>query len=80
MRKFAVIAFATTTDAIILEKYFKNNNISGRLIPIPEIISAGCGLAWKSESDDIENLKKILHEGNLKWELIELVEFKGDTK
>lgn len=41
-----VVTFYTTTDAMGMEKYCKQENVPGRLIPVPKSISAGCGLAW----------------------------------
>lgn len=52
-----VVAFRTATAAMALEKYCCENQIPGRLIPIPREITAGCGLAWSappSARDDIE--------------------------
>jgi hypothetical protein len=51
-----VIAFDATSDAFAAEDVFRQNGLSGRLIPLPESISAGCGLAWRAES----NLEKEL--------------------
>lgn len=41
-----LITFHTTTGAIAMEKYCKEHSIPGRLIPVPEVITAGCGMAW----------------------------------
>ena len=41
-----VITFHTTTEAMAMESACKKENADGRLIPVPRIISAGCGLAW----------------------------------
>ena len=46
-----VIAFDATSDAFAAEDVFRQNGLSGRLIPLPESISAGCGLAWRAESN-----------------------------
>lgn len=51
-----VIAFDATSDAFAAEDVFRKNKLSGRLIPLPESISAGCGLAWRAEP----NLEKEL--------------------
>ncbi len=51
-----VISFESTTHAMAVEDYCLKNNIPGRLIPLPKEISAGCGLAWKSELRDKELL------------------------
>lgn len=41
-----VITFHTTTEAMAMEAACKQEHADGRLIPVPRIISAGCGLAW----------------------------------
>lgn len=43
-----VISFASTTMALAMEKKCKEEQMDGRLIPLPKEISAGCGLAWSS--------------------------------
>lgn len=43
-----VVAFHTTTDALTMEAYCGANNVPGRLIPLPTIISAGCGMCWSA--------------------------------
>ena len=57
-----VITFHSTSDAIAMEKVCKERQISGRLIPIPQVISAGCGLAWSSGLEEREHLKKTMQE------------------
>ncbi len=47
-----VTAFYTTHDAMAFEEYCHENNIPGRLIPLPGEISAGCGLAWSSPPEE----------------------------
>ena len=49
-----VITFFTTTDAMAMEKFCKEENADGRIIPVPGSISADCGLAWcaKNERED----------------------------
>lgn len=41
-----IVTFYTTADAMALEKYCKEQQVPGRLIPVPRAISAGCGLSW----------------------------------
>lgn len=53
-----VITFHTTADAMAMEKACKENHVPGRLIPVPRVISAGCGLSWCS---DLENREEITH-------------------
>lgn len=37
-----------------MERYCLANAIPGRLIPLPEEVSAGCGVAWRMEPGDWE--------------------------
>ena len=57
-----VITFDTTTDAMMMEDFAKAGDFGGRLIPIPNQISAGCGLAFEAEMTDINQIKKILED------------------
>lgn len=43
---YVVVTFDTTSQAIHFEQ---SCTIEGRLIPLPSSISAGCGLAWRSD-------------------------------
>ena len=51
-----VISFATTADAILFEKKATAAQLPGRLIPLPPVISAGCGMAWKIKKQEADNL------------------------
>ncbi len=62
-RLYMVLTFATTTDAMAAEKFCLDNGIGGRLIPVPQEISAGCGLAWRMAPEDFLLLEQ-LHD---KW-------------
>ena len=46
-----VITFHTTTEAMAMERVCKDTEAPGRLIPVPRVISAGCGLAWCADLD-----------------------------
>lgn len=41
-----VITFFTTTDAMAMEQFCREDGADGRIIPVPGHITAGCGLAW----------------------------------
>ena len=47
-----VVTFHTTADAMAMEKACKEHEVNGRLIPVPRVISAGCGLAWCAEPEE----------------------------
>ena len=57
-----VISFKKTVDAMAVEEYCLKNNVSGRLIPLPKEISAGCGLAWKCDVSQVDEMKKVFSE------------------
>ena len=52
-----ILTFYTTADAMACEDVCKKSGIAGRLIPVPRQLSAGCGMAWKS---DIQDKKAVL--------------------
>ena len=66
--KQLVITFSTTTAAMAMEKRAQEMEISGRLIPLPSEISAGCGLSWKTKPEEKEKMLVFLEEEKLKWE------------
>lgn len=63
-----IISFDKTTDAIALEEYCLRNKISGRLIPLPKEISAGCGLAWKCEIAQKDEMEKVMKNVNIVYD------------
>ena len=63
-----VVTFATTTAAMEMERKAEEEQIPGRLIPLPSEISAGCGLAWKTELSEKESLIPFLEQAKLRCE------------
>lgn len=63
-----IVTFHTTADAMAMEKACKENDAPGRLIPVPRVISSGCGLAWCAELEDREHIKTVLEKVGLKEE------------
>lgn len=41
-----VVTFYTTAEALKTEQLARQRGLEGRLIPVPQVLSAGCGLAW----------------------------------
>ena len=39
-----IVVFATTTDAMHMEQVCRAQGTPGRLVPIPQQLSAGCGI------------------------------------
>ena len=68
------ITFYTTAEAMATESVCRENNLSGKLVPVPRVLSAGCGIAWECspilkpsllellEKEDIEPLIEMLKE------------------
>ena len=63
-----VVSFNKTIDAMAVEDYCIKNNVAGRLIPLPKEISAGCGLAWKCDVQEKENITKVLQNLSIKYD------------
>ena len=76
-RPFAVIAFASTEQALAAEAMFTKTGLPGRMIPIPSQVSAGCGLAWKAEAGEEQALLGALRESGIGFEKHAVVELFG---
>jgi len=63
-----IITFHTTADAMAMEKVCKEANAPGRLIPVPRVISSGCGLAWCAELAEKNSLLAVMEKVGLKQE------------
>lgn len=76
-RPALMIAFDSTSQAIAAEKLFQENNLPGRMIPIPAQVSAGCGLAWRAEVDEKQVLLDALSKAALSYAACAVVEMFG---
>ena len=63
-----VVTFHTTADAMAMEKACKAEEVPGRLIPVPRVISAGCGLAWAAPLEAVEQIKHVMQEKGIERE------------
>ena len=61
-----VITFHTTTEAMAMESICKKECADGRLIPVPRVISAGCGLAWCADLASEEALTALMQSNNIR--------------
>lgn len=69
-----VIAFDTTAAALAFEAAAPSVGLTGRLIPVPTAITAGCGLAWRDEPSSRDAARALLEkEGISGASLYELV-------
>jgi len=67
-KEFTVLSFTTTTDAMAMEQYCKEQKIPGRTIPLPPAISAGCGIAFRMETEDAKRYAKALYGAPVSFE------------
>lgn len=51
-----IVTFHTTTEAMAMEKMCREKEIPGRLIPVPRVLSAGCGLSWCAQPGEREEI------------------------
>ena len=65
-----VITFHTTADAMAMEKVCKEQNVPGRIIPVPRAISAGCGLAWCAQLEEREEIAAAMKAAGIEEEAI----------
>lgn len=63
-----VVTFHTTADAMAMEKACKEHGVPGRIIPVPRVISAGCGLAWCAELNEREQIADIMKQVGIQEE------------
>jgi hypothetical protein len=53
-----ILTFRTNADAMACEAVFNDFNIGGRFIPVPQEISAGCGLAWCMSPEEYKGINE----------------------
>ena len=54
-----VITFPSTTAAMAMEQACREAGAPGRLIPVPQALSAGCGMAWMAPPEAQEALEQL---------------------
>ena len=54
-----VITFPSTTAAMAMEQACREAGAPGRLIPVPQALSAGCGMAWMAPPEAQEALERL---------------------
>ena len=60
--------FYTTAEAMATESVCKENNLSGKLVPVPRVLSAGCGIAWECSPILKPSLLELLEKEDIEWE------------
>ncbi len=69
-----IVAFFTTHDAMAFEEYCLARGVPGRLIPLPRMISAGCGLAWSAPAGDPSEINAHLEKAGIKAQHVKELE------
>lgn len=69
-----MIAFDATTQAMAAETYCMEHALPGRLIPVPREITAGCGLAWKTDPEQKDTIPAALTDAGILWSSVHLLE------
>lgn len=69
-----IITFATTTQAMAMEKFCAEQGLPGRIIPVPREITAGCGLSWKADPSQKDQLEAALKNSDMKWQEMHIIE------
>lgn len=64
------ITFYTTAEAMATSKLSKEENLGGRLVPIPRTISSSCGMAYEIDISLKERVMELLKERDIEWEHI----------
>lgn len=67
-KKTWILVFESTTQAMAMEKFAMQQNLPGRLIPIPREITAGCGLSWKADPQERGEILSALQKAGYHWE------------
>ena len=65
-----VVTFVNTTDAMKMEAVCEERKVPGRMIPVPKVISAGCGLAWCSAPENEDRIREVMKEAGLKEQAV----------
>lgn len=63
-----VITFHTTAAAMAMEKRCKEENVPGRLIPVPRELTADCGMAWCAPVEAAARLRTLAEDSSLEYE------------
>ena len=59
-QKKLVVAFRTTTGAMAMERLCREQKVSGRLIPLPRTVSAGCGMCWAAPLEQTACIEELV--------------------
>lgn len=61
-----IVTFHTTTEAMAMDAYCAQNGVPGRLIPVPSIITAGCGMCWSAPAAERAAVLSAVESGGIR--------------
>ena len=64
------ITFYTSAEAMATERACKEKQLSGKLVPVPRALSAGCGISWQCSLDLKDDILKMLSNEDIEFEQI----------
>lgn len=80
-RRQFMMTFSSTHQAIQVEKLVNEAGIKGRIVGIPNQISAGCGLALLADYNDALNIGHLIEVNNLQNDVhVYMIEYDGLEK
>lgn len=65
-----LILFPSTYDALVAEKTWPRSGYSGKLRPIPRVLSSSCGLCLETDLPEEVSPLEILGQLGLEWEQV----------
>lgn len=68
MKEYLIVTFHTTSEAMATERACRAISLSGKLIPVPRSLSAGCGIAWRCLPEVRDRLNEVLESEDIEWE------------
>lgn len=72
-QEFLIVTFESSHDAMKAETVLNREAISVRLIPVPPEVSAGCGLALRSELVQEKKVREILQKEAITGDFYRLI-------
>ena len=67
MQDYYLIVFDGTHAAMSAESFFKKMNVRVKLIPLPSIISSGCGFSLKVLPSEVKVVESVLKRSEIEW-------------
>lgn len=67
------ITFYTTAEAMAAELVAKSHDLPGKLVPVPRVLSAGCGIAWSCDPAFEARWRALLDAESIEWEEIRVL-------